>query len=90
MKINRQVKVFGKVQGVFFRQSTLYKAIELGIRGWVKNEKDGTVVTEIEGTEPQVTSMVEWLRKGPSSAIVERLESKACEPKGYTDFQVIR
>lgn len=90
MKINRQIKVFGKVQGVFFRQSTLHKASELGVKGWVKNEMDGTVTAEIEGTELEVFEMTEWLKKGPISAQVEKLESMPFEPKGYTDFQIIR
>lgn len=90
MKINRQIRVFGKVQGVFFRQSTLQRASELGIKGWVKNEKDGTVTVEIEGSEYQVLEMTEWLKKGPISAQVEKLESMTFEPKGYTDFQIIR
>lgn len=73
MKINKQIKVIGKVQGVFFRKSTLEKATELGIMGWVRNEPDGSVLVEIEGPQQALFLMESWLKTGPARAKVETL-----------------
>jgi acylphosphatase len=90
MKINRQIKVIGRVQGVFFRQSTLQKAIELGIKGWVKNESDGSVLAEIEGNQNEILEMVTWLKSGPLLANVENLLITEQEEKGYRNFLIIK
>ncbi|WP_200975588.1 acylphosphatase [Echinicola sp. 20G] len=71
--MNKKYKVLGKVQGVFFRKSTKDKARELGIKGWVKNETDGSVVTVIQGNETQVKAMEDWLKVGPPQAAVQSL-----------------
>ncbi|EXJ22755.1 putative Acylphosphate phosphohydrolase [Alkalibacterium sp. AK22] len=60
--------VSGRVQGVGFRFSTKQAADELGIKGIVRNEPDGTVYTEAVGSEDQLSAFVEALRKGPSPA----------------------
>ena len=90
MRINRQVKVFGRVQGVFFRQSTFQKALELEIKGWVKNEPDGTVQVEIEGNQTAVLEMERWLKSGPPLAKVENIKVTDGEEKGYQDFLIKR
>jgi acylphosphatase len=90
MKINRQVKVLGRVQGVFFRQSTLQKALELGIHGWVKNEADGSVLAEIEGNQAAILEMVKWFKSGPPMAKVENIFVTEGEQKGYQEFLIIR
>lgn len=67
-------RVFGKVQGVFFRASTQQQAVALGITGFVKNEKDGTVYLEAVGEPVALESLVEWLHKGPKHASVDKVE----------------
>ncbi|WP_228780093.1 acylphosphatase [Aquiflexum lacus] len=89
MKINKQVRVFGKVQGVFFRKSTQQKAMTFGIHGWVKNDVDGTVLVEIEGDIRAVQEMENWLKKGPPMAVVESLDVSQSEEKGYQDFLIL-
>ena len=59
----------GKVQGVFYRQSTLETANQLGINGFVQNEPDGNVYMEVEGEEAQLNKLIEWCRTGPSRAV---------------------
>ncbi len=87
--MNQQIKVIGKVQGVFFRKSTQDKARELGIKGWVKNEADGTVLTEIEGNDEQVRQMLDWLKIGPGRAKVEKLEVvEKGKDKGHNSFEI--
>lgn len=90
MKINRQVKVIGKVQGVFFRKSTQEKARQLNVTGWVKNQSDGSVLAELEGTPTAILQMKNWLQSGPERAVVEELKIQEGELREYVDFEVLR
>jgi acylphosphatase len=91
MKIKSvSLSVHGKVQGVFFRQSTKDKAQELGLKGFVKNEADGSVYIEAEGTEEAVGALRAWCETGPRRAEVSRVEMKDKDPAGYTDFRIGR
>lgn len=65
-----KIKVHGRVQGVFYRQSTRDKAITLGLRGWVRNELDGTVVIAAVGDSDQLDRLIAWSKIGPPSATV--------------------
>ncbi|XP_026734415.1 acylphosphatase-1-like [Trichoplusia ni] len=64
-------EVFGKVQGVFFRKHTQRKANELGIKGWVMNTAQGTVIGQMQGPQGAVEDMKTWLQKvgSPKSKI---------------------
>ncbi|XP_073484668.1 acylphosphatase-2 [Aquarana catesbeiana] len=64
-------EVFGRVQGVCFRMYTEDEAKKLGVVGWVKNTRQGTVVGQVQGPEDRVNSMKAWLSKvgSPSSRI---------------------
>jgi acylphosphatase len=88
---NVRVHVFvsGLVQGVFFRQNAKRVADSLGLRGWVRNLSDGRVEAVIEGPEEKVAEMIEWLKRGPPLARVERVEVIREEYKGeYRDFKI--
>lgn len=63
--------VMGKVQGVFFRAESKKKAIELSVRGWVKNTSDEKIEIVAEGNEKRLEEFLEWCKKGPSGAEVE-------------------
>jgi acylphosphatase len=58
------LKIYGKVQGVFFRDSSQRKAKELDLSGWIKNEPDGTVRITAEGEEKDLKELIEWCRAG--------------------------
>ena len=88
MKINKQIRITGKVQGVFFRKSTHEKAGQLGITGWVRNEPDGTVLAEIEGSPHAVKQMEVWLQTGPKRAEVRQLIIEEGYLKGYVGFEL--
>jgi len=68
------VKIFGKVQGVFFRQSTKVMADQLGVNGWVKNCEDGTVEALFIGAPNDLTRLLAWAHQGPEQAIVEKVQ----------------
>lgn len=90
MKINKQIRLSGRVQGVFFRKSTQQKALELGITGWVRNEPDGSVLVEMEGNLSAMMEMEEWLKHGPPIAKVESLEISEGGVFGHPDFLIVR
>jgi acylphosphatase len=62
--------VHGRVQGVFYRATTLEKAIELGLTGWVRNRADGAVEVVAEGDRQEIENLVDWCRVGPKHAQV--------------------
>jgi len=82
------MRVYGKVQGVFFRASTQEKAQELGLTGFVQNENDGSVYLEAEGDPEALKQLEQWVHKGPSQARVEKVEVKVIdELKGFEKFE---
>jgi acylphosphatase len=83
-----RVLVRGRVQGVFFRAETRSRAESLGLSGSVRNLPDGSVEAVFEGNEEHVESMVEWCRRGPAGASVERVEVSSEEPTGERGFDV--
>jgi acylphosphatase len=87
-KIARSVKIFGRVQGVFFRQWTINQARALGVAGWVRNAPDGTVEAHVEGDEGAVAKLIDGMRRGPSQARVEDLNAATIEPEGIRGFSV--
>ncbi len=66
--------VRGRVQGVGFRYFVLSRASHLGVTGWVANEQDGSVHVVAEGPQADLEDLLEALREGPASAIVERVD----------------
>jgi acylphosphatase len=72
--IVRRMVVHGRVQGVFYRGWTVGTARTLGLGGWVRNRRDGTVEILVGGEEGAVHRMIELCRRGPSAARVERVD----------------
>ncbi len=70
MTVTRHLLVTGRVQGVGFRFYMERKARELGITGWVRNCRDGSVEAVIQGAPGPVETMIAWARRGPPSAVV--------------------
>ena len=82
--------VSGKVQGVYFRQSTLIEAQSLGITGWVRNLMDGRVEAVFEGEEHAVKMLVNYCRQGPSAARVTNLDVRFEPFKGeFPSFKAV-
>lgn len=86
--IRRRAVVRGRVQGVFFRESTRERATAHGVAGWVCNRADGAVEAVLEGSPEAVDRIVRFLEKGPSSARVDDVEVREEAPQGLTRFEV--
>jgi acylphosphatase len=88
LSVRRRVVARGRVQGVFFRDSTRRRAESLGVAGWVTNRDDGAVESVFEGERDAVESMVRYVREGPGRADVEDVEVAEEEPEGLAGFRV--
>ena len=84
------ITVSGVVQGVFFRASTKAKADELGIKGFVSNQRDGSVYIEAEGESERLKKFIQWCRNGPANASVERCDVREMEFSGDQHFVIQR
>jgi acylphosphatase len=84
------IKVSGIVQGVFFRASTKKKADELGVKGFVRNERDGSVYIEAEADEDVLKNFISWCEAGPPSASVDRCECSESTAQHFELFEIKR
>lgn len=84
------IRVSGKVQGVFYRATTKAVADQLGVKGVVLNDEDGSVFIEAEGDDFALEMLLEFCHKGSDRAVVERVEVAESELKNYRNFEVIR
>lgn len=84
------ISVYGRVQGVFYRASAMDAADQLNIKGFARNEKDGTVYIEAEGEEDDLREFVSWCYKGPAKAKVDRVATEEASMKNFTKFSIDR
>jgi len=88
-KVRARVVIEGTVQGVFFRHHTRETARKLGVRGWVRNQRDGSVEAVFEGDRERVDQIIEWCHRGPSGAMVARVRIDWEDYRGeFDDFSV--
>ena len=82
-----KISVYGYVQGVFFRYTTRKFARKLGLTGFVKNMPDGSVYIEAEGIKESLNKLLDFSKKGPKQAKVDRVEFEyfdpECKHKGF-------
>ncbi|MCX7165134.1 MAG: acylphosphatase [Rhodocyclales bacterium] len=83
----RRLIITGLVQGVGFRYAMLAQARLLGVNGWVRNRRDGSVEAMVAGSAGQVEAMLEWSRRGPSGAAVDDVMVETASGD-YTDFEL--
>ena len=88
--VSVQVKVHGRVQGVFFRDFTCQRARELGVTGYVSNLPDGKIVAvQAEGEKAALEKLISHLKTGPPGATIEKLNVSWSEYRGnYTGFGI--
>lgn len=84
------IQIYGKVQGVHYRVNAVEAANNLGIKGFTRNEDDGSVYIEAEGEEDLLEQFIAWCRKGPAHAKVEQVITTQGEMKNYTTFAIQR
>jgi acylphosphatase len=71
--VRASIRIEGLVQGVFYRYSTQHKAQELGVNGWVRNVRDGSVECLLEGERDSVEALISWCHQGPPGARVQKV-----------------
>ena len=79
LKITRRLRISGRVQGVFFRESMRDRAEQLNVTGWVRNCADGTVEAIAQGDAFEVGRLIEWAQRGPRAAKVDKVEVEFAE-----------
>ena len=84
------IRVTGRVQRVFYRASARHHAELLELKGFVRNEDDGSVYMEVEGTQENLKLFVEWCHRGPERAEVEKVDVTESMLKNFRDFKVQR
>lgn len=87
---NVSIKVKGRVQGVGYRYNTMVKARELGIKGYVKNERDGSVVIEAEGNQDSLDDFTLWCTDGPNIARVDHISIHMGPVRDFKEFFIAR
>jgi DNA ligase D-like protein (predicted 3'-phosphoesterase) len=83
-----RASVFGDVQGIGFRDATRRVAEDLGVRGWVRNQPDGSVAIHAEGAPDAVDALVSYLRRGPRGASVEQVAVEETRVEGHEQFAI--
>ena len=89
--IQKRIHIFvtGRVQGVFFRQSTKVVAIKNNVNGWVRNLDDGRVEIVGEGEESNINSFIDWCKTGPANSRVDEFELSEENSTGeFENFEV--
>lgn len=89
-KVHLNIKLTGKVQGVTFRETTKYVADQSGIKGFVRNEPDGSLYLEAEAAQWELDAFMEWCNDGPDRARVDTCEVTEGELKGFKDFVIVK
>jgi len=84
------ITVNGKVQGVFYRQSTKDIAIQIGVTGHVKNLADGAVEITATGTKEQLDQLLTWCRQGPPRALVSSIDVRESPLQLFDHFSIVR
>jgi acylphosphatase len=86
--VRKRVIVHGRVQGVFFRDTTRRMAESRGVAGWVRNNPDASVEAAFEGPADAVDAMVRYMHEGPRGAAVASVDVIDEEPEGLSSFRV--
>ena len=85
-----RILVTGRVQGVFFRKSTLDQALRLGLKGYVMNLPDGRVLVEAGGEPAAIEALISWCRQGPPGARVQNIQVDETEAPDVPTFVIKR
>ena len=93
MTVTVHVCVFGRVQGVGFRDALCSQALQRGVCGWVRNRRDGSVEAILQGETAAVEALLAWARRGPPAARVAEVKSEPATgslDRPYEGFDFLR
>lgn len=85
-RVRRHLRIYGRVQGVYFRSSVAEQARRHDVDGWVRNLVDGSVEAVFEGAEPAVTQVIDFCRAGPPAARVDEVRVSNEPARGERGF----
>ena len=87
--IRVEIRIHGRVQGVYFRGSAQRRARQLGLAGYARNLDDGSVEVVAEGEEARIEELIAWCRVGPPAALVAKVDvSRGAATGEFSDFDV--
>jgi len=91
MSVQKRISLLitGKVQGVGYRYSVKLKAESMAIRGYVRNQPDGSVFVTVQGENTAVENFVKWCYKGPSAALVRGVEKMPGSIEDFSEFKIL-
>lgn len=85
------IRIYGQVQGVFFRSSAKEEADRWGLAGWVRNNVDGSVEAMVVGPKEKLVEFIKWCKNGPPQAGVENIEVDwRPEDMDFESFEILR
>lgn len=85
----KRLLIAGLVQGVGYRASFERQAVALGLRGWVRNRRDGAVEAEVDGDAAALDAIITWARKGPPASRVDHVAVEEAATAGEDGFRIL-
>lgn len=83
-----EIRVHGRVQGVGFRYAASKQARSLGLKGWVENQSDGTVLSQVQGSATSCNAYIRWCHSGPGYSWVEKVDLHELAPSPLSHFRI--
>lgn len=89
MPITKHLRIYGRVQGVWFRESMRQEAERVGVTGWVRNLMDGSVEAMVHGEPEPVERLIQWSQRGPDAAQVTSVQVRDAQGS-FSRFEKVR